>query len=118
MDVVDDEKVDVAEALPEALEVVPLERLDELVGELLTGEEADSFAGSAFAGTPADGVQEVRLAQTDGAVQEERVVRPPGIRRHGAGRGAGDPVARADDEVLERVVLVQAQRQIVRARIP
>jgi hypothetical protein len=55
----------------------------------------------------ADGVQEVGLAESRVAVDEERVV---GLRRrlgHGDSCGMSEPVGSADDEVVEVVLRVQ-----------
>ena len=48
-----------------------------------------------------DGVHQVRLAQADAAVEEQRVVGAAGILRHLQRRGLGELVALALDEAVE-----------------
>ena len=55
----------------------------------------------------ADALQEVRLAEADRAVEEERVVQRAGRIGDALGRREGQPVARPDDEVVEDVAGVQ-----------
>ena len=59
----------------------------------------------------ADGVQQVGLAQPGVAVDEQRVVRLGGRLGDGDGGGVREPVARPDDERLERVLRVQPGRR-------
>ena len=65
-----------------------------------------------------DGVHQVRLAESDAAVDEERVVRPRRRLRHRARGGVGELVRRPDDERVERVARVQpdARRRVRRRR--
>ena len=55
----------------------------------------------------ADRVQQVGLAQAGLAVDDQRVVRLARCLGDGDGGGVGEPVGRADDEVLEQVARVQ-----------
>ena len=52
-----------------------------------------------------DGVEQVGLAQTGGAVDEQRVVGAGGVGRNGLGRGVGKLVGRPLDEVFEGEVI-------------
>ena len=60
----------------------------------------------------ADGLQQVRLAQADAAVDEERVVRLAGLLGDGDAGGVRQAVAGAGDEVLEDVIGVERQRLV------
>ena len=57
-----------------------------------------------------DGVHQVGLAQTDAAVQEQRVVGVPRPLRDRQRGGMGEAIGRADDEVGERVARVEVGR--------
>ncbi len=78
-------------------------RADEVGDELLAGDEADRPVGVLAMDLVPDRLQEVGLAETDAAVDEERV--PARGRRLGddAGRGVRELVGRADDELVEGV---------------
>ena len=60
----------------------------------------------------ADGVQEVRLAEADAAVEKERVVAVRGRLGDGARGGVRELIRRADDEVLEQVAGVERRRPV------
>ena len=107
LDVVDEEHVDIAVAPLEVGGLVVADAVDEVVRELLGVHVAHLDVRVEAAGVVADGVEEVGLAQTGLAVDEERVV---GLGRglgDGDGRGIGEAVARADDEGVEGVLRVQ-----------
>ena len=83
------------------------ERGDELVGERLDGRVADGRAVAERVHVVADRVQQVGLAEAGRRVQEQRVVglaRELGDRER---RGVREPVAVADDELVERVAGVE-----------
>ena len=83
-------------------------RADELAGEGLDGRVAHGQAVAVARDVVADRVQQVRLAEPGRAVQEERVVGLAGQLGDGERRGVREAVAVADDELLERVLRVQA----------
>ena len=68
-------------------------------------------AGFARQDQVADRVHQVRLAETDAAVDEQRVVRAAGILRDLKRRRARELVALAFDEALERESLVEPRRR-------
>ena len=63
----------------------------------------------------ADGVQQMGLAQTDPAVEEQRVVRLAGRLRHRQRGGVGKIVVVADHERVERVLRVETQLVVGRS---
>ena len=96
LDVVDEEHVDRAVAVLEALDAVVAEGVDEVVGEGLEGHVADLEAGVVAKRVVADGLQEVGLAEADAAVDEERVVLacPESRRRRVRQRGRSGSTVR------------------------
>ena len=56
-----------------------------------------------LAAVMSDGVEKVCLAEAGVSVDEERVVVAAGLLGHGEGRGVGEPVRGADDEIVEGV---------------
>ena len=88
---------------------------DELVGELLAGDVDDALARARVAHRVADGVHEVRLAEADAAVEEERVVGVAGSLGDGEAGRVGELVGRADDEGAEGVARVQVDGAALRA---
>ena len=108
LDVVDEQHVGAAEALAEGAVVLVAHRLDERGGELLDRRVAHGQAVAVGLHVVADRVEEVRLAEPRLAVDEERVV---GLGRHlgdGERGGVPEPVAVADDELVEGVARVEA----------
>src|SRR5262249_52148450 len=99
--VVHHQHADVTKPLPEPVHLIALEGADHLVDEGLGRQALDPAPATAAAG-PADRRQQVRLAETDTAPQEERVEAGPGLADDGPGRIVGDLVAGTDDERLER----------------
>ena len=112
VDVVDDQQVDVAVAMAELVHVAGLDGVDELVDEAVAGQIEDARRRLALEHLLADGLQQVRLAQPDAAVDEQRVVRLARLLGDGDARGVRQAVARAGDEVLERVIRVERQRLV------
>ncbi len=94
-----------------ALVVLVAHRPDEGGGELLDGRVADGQAVAVRLDVVADRVQEMGLPEAGLPVDEERVV---GLGRHlgdGERGGVPEPVAVADDELVERVARVEAGRR-------
>ena len=110
LDVVDQQRVRRAVAGPELLLRALLNRRHEVVRELLRGDVRDLPAGANEA--VADALQEVRLAEADRPVQEQRVVQRAGRIGHALGGGEREVVARADDERVEDVAGVQPRARV------
>ena len=110
LDVVDQQRVRRAVARPELLLGALLDRGHKVVRELLRGDVGDLPAGANEA--VADALQQVRLAEADRPVQEQRVVQRAGRVRHAFGGGEGEVVARADDERVEDVAGVQPRARV------
>ena len=108
LDVVDEQQVDAPVAGAEVVDAPLLDAGDELVGELLAGGVDDALAREAGQDLVADGVHQVRLAEADAAVQEERVVGVAGALGDRQAGGVGQAVGRADDEGAEGVARVEA----------
>ena len=107
LDVVDQQDVDIAVPALELGRLVVADRVDEVVGELFAGDVPDPGPGVEAADVVADRVQQVGLAQTGVAVDQQRVVRLArrlGDRDRG---GVREPVRAADDEGLEGVLRIQ-----------
>ena len=113
LDVVDQEEVDAPVAGPEVVDPALLDARDELVRELLAGGVHDLLAREAGDHRVPDRVHQVRLAEANPAVQEERVVGVPGALGHRQGGGMREPVGRPHDEVREGVPLVETGRPSV-----
>ena len=108
LDVVDEQHAVPAVALLEGLDSLLPDRVDEVVRQRLAGDVAHREAGGVFRGHVAgDRLEQVRLAETRSAVDEEWVVGAPGLLRHGERGRVGKTVGRADDERVERVSDVQ-----------
>ena len=111
LDVVDQQSVETAIALLEALGSVALEGGDELGGEALRGRVVQIEIRSMAAEIVADRAQQVGLAEPGRSVEEERVVRVAGELGDREGGSMGEPVPVADDETLEGVLRAQGQRR-------
>jgi len=108
LDVVDQQEVDRAITRPELRGAVVTDRVDELVGEPFGREVRDGDSREQPRRLVTHRVQQVGLAESHPAVDEERVVglgRQLGDR---LGRGLGELVRRADHERVEGVLRIEA----------
>ena len=110
LDVVDEQHVDVAVAALEGDLAVIAQRVDEVVGEFLGGDVLDAHTGKQSLGVVTGRVQQVGLAEAGLAPDEERVVGAGGRLGDRQGGGMGEPVGGADDEGVEGVAPVEADR--------
>ena len=107
LDVVDEQDVDLPVAALEGVAGVGPDGVDELVEERLGGHVAHLVVLVVVVHVVPDGVQQVGLAESGRAVDEQRVVRA-GRRLGDAQRGGeGELVRGALDERLERVAGVE-----------
>src|SRR5437764_332629 len=83
------------------------QRVDEVVGELFGRDVPDAHAGEEPLRVMADRVQQVCLAEPGLTPDEERVVRARRCFGHSDRGRVREPVGRADDEGVERVLLVE-----------
>ena len=105
--VVDHQNIHVPVALAEFQPLVLLNRGDQLVCEGFAGHIHHARAGALFLDKVADRVHEVRFAETDAAVDEQRVIGGAGVLRDGLRRSVRKLVGTADDKAVERVFRVQ-----------
>ena len=101
LDVVDQEHVVPAVAILEFWELFVSDGLDEPVHERLTGYVLHPVGRIVGGDIVADGLEEVGLAEAGVSVDEQRVVGPSGGLGYRLGGCVGEPVGRADHEVLE-----------------
>ena len=113
LDIVHQQHVGLPVLVPELLGGAGPDGGDDLVGELFTGNVDNVEIRMVLADLDLDGVQQVGLAQTALAVDEQRIVGAGGVRGHRLGGGVGELVGRALDEVLKGE-LVFAAGQLVR----
>jgi hypothetical protein len=107
LDVVDEDHVHVGEPLPECLAVARRDGGVIRVHELLEREVLDAQLGGERPGPGADGRDQVRLAKSGRAVDEERVVRGTRVLGRGPGGAHRQAIGRADHERLEGEARVQ-----------
>ena len=79
-----------------------------MVGECFDGRVADDAAAAERTDVVADCVEEVRLPKPGRGVKEQGVVGLAGQLGDGQRRGVSEPVAVADDELIEAVAGVEA----------
>ena len=107
MDVIYKEHVDPPIPLAELLALLPADRIDELIGELLTRRVCDALFRMPRDDGVSDRVHKVGLSKARTAVEEERVVAVARALGHGERGGVRQAVVRAHDEGRERVTGVQ-----------
>src|SRR5216683_3354362 len=111
LDVVNQEDINVAVAAPEAVLLAVPDHVDEVVGEFFRADVPDFDALVEALRVVADGVQQVRLAESGIAVYEQWVVRLGRSFGDSHGGGVRESVAGSDDERLEGVLGVQPGRR-------
>jgi hypothetical protein len=107
LDVVDQQKVDLAITLPEFDQITVLDRVDELIDEQFTGDINHLHVFLLGPNVLADGLHQVGLAKTDTAINEQRVVRACGRLRYGQSRGMRNFIVRTNHEGFERVPRIE-----------
>ena len=108
LDIVDQQHVGLTVFLAELLGRGGLNGGDDLVGEHLAVHIHDVEIGVVLFDLDLNGVQQVGLAQTRRAVDEQRVVGTAGVGGHGLRGGVGKLVAGAFDEVFKGKVVPSA----------
>src|SRR6478736_1439204 len=98
LNVVNQKKVGLPIALPEFDQITVLDRVDELVDEQLTREVDHLHVFPFRPDELADGLHQMGLAQTDAAVNEQRIVRSRRSLRDGETGCVRDFIVRANDE--------------------
>ena len=101
LDIVHQQQVGHAVLHAEVLGAARADGGDQLVGELLTGHVHDDEIGVGALDLGLDGRQQMGLAQTGTAVDEQRVVGSGGVGRHRLRRSKRKLVGRTLDEVFE-----------------
>ena len=110
LDVVDQEQIGLAIAFAEFDQRAVLDRVDELVDENLARKVHDLRAFLLRPNVLADRLHQMRLAESDAAINEKRVVGFGRRLRHGEAGGMRDLVVRPDDERLESVARIESER--------
>src|SRR5438552_10350764 len=108
LNVVDQKKVGLAITFPEFYQIAVLYRVDELVDEQLTRDVKHLHVFPFRPDELADGLHQMGLAQTDAAVNKQRVVRSRRRLRDGETGCVRDFVVRADDERFKRVLRLES----------
>ena len=116
VNVVDDEHVDIAETVAELAHLAALHAIEKLRRKSLARRVIQACARVGFDDLEAHRLQEVRFAQPDAPVHEERVVRAPGVGGDRLSRGVGQLISRAHDKVRKVVIGVDDQRLVGRGR--
>src|SRR5450432_3760681 len=110
LDVVDQEQVRLSIALPKFDQVVMLDRVDEFVDEEFAGKVHDLRVFLLHPDVLTDRLHEVRLSESDPAVDKERVVSSSGRLRDRETGGVRNFVVRADDKRFETVSRIEPER--------
>ena len=101
LDIVHQEEVGIAVFVAEFRVFALLERLNQLVGELIALDVDYVVVRVAVVDLPGDGVEEVGFAKAAGAVDEKGVIGLGGTVGHGDGRGVGEAVGRPHHEPVK-----------------
>src|SRR5262249_11899239 len=108
LNIVNQKKVSLAITLSEFYQITVLDRVDELVDEQLTRDVDHLHVFPFRPDELADGLHQMGLAQTDPAVNEERIVRARRRLRDSETGCVRDLVVRADDERFECVSRIES----------
>ena len=92
LNVIDQQEVDRPVARAEGGRVVVADRIDELIGEVLGRTIDDHRAGKQANSPVTNRVEQVRLAEADAAIDEQRVIRARRELRDGLRGGLGELV--------------------------
>ena len=103
LDIVHEEKVDVAVLYAKLLRSAVLDGFDHLIGELVALDVGYLLGGVLLVDSLSDGEEKVGLAETGISVDEKGIVDLAGILADGDGGGMGEVVRVADDEAVEGV---------------
>ena len=103
LDVINQEHIGLAVALPEPDELIVLNGIDEFIGEFFRRKVGDARSFLMRDNVLPDGVKQVRFAQPGAAVKEKRVVGFAWRLRHGHGGGVGEVIVAAHDKGVEDV---------------
>src|SRR6266581_5425624 len=109
LDIVDQKKISLAITLPEFDQIAVLDRVDELVDEQFTREVYHLHIFLLRPDVLTNRLHQMRLAETDPAVNEQRVVRARRRLRHGKTRCMRDFVVRTDHERFKRVPWIESR---------
>src|SRR5207244_13211017 len=115
--VVEDENVDLPEALLELPHAVASQRRDEVVHERLGGQVGDAREQVALEDLMPDRVGEMCLAETDAAVDEERIVMVARLGRDGLAGRVRELIRGADHEAREGVLRIEGTEEGARASL-
>ena len=107
LDIVDNQAVNITVLLAEGLSRLILDRIDDFVRELFTGGVEHLHAGVVLLDAVADSVHQVSFAQTNTAVQEERVVGMRRIVGYSLSGSVRKAVGVADNEGFKYVLGIQ-----------
>ena len=117
LNVVDEKKIGLAITLAEFHQIAVLDRVDELVDEKFA-REIDHLGGFLFRpNVLADGLHQMRLAQSYPAVNKQRVISPGRRLRHRQTGRMRDLVVRTDHKRFERVSGIEPERAAGRFRV-
>ena len=107
VDVVDDENFSRSEPRAKFAHSSGLHPLNEVIDEAAARDVADRSRGSLSEDLLGDRLEQVCLSEADTTVNKDGVVSPTGMFGNGKSGGMSKPVARADNEVVERIVGAQ-----------
>ena len=101
VDVIDQQHIDASKAMPKRIAIVALDGIDEVIGKLLAGDVNAIELRVLLLDAIIDRLQQVRFAEPAPAVNEQRVVLGRGALDDADCASMGEPIARADDEILQ-----------------
>ena len=101
LDIVHQEQVGVSVFVAEFLVAALLQGADQFNGEFIALDIDDVVVGMLGVDLSGNGIEQVGLAQAGGAVDKQGVVGLGRLVGHGDGRRMGEPVGRADNEVIK-----------------